>query len=79
MKLFTQVSMDVNTEDGTGLNWHAEPYRLDEGIWVRIVDETGKVIFEMELAEWERVAKAVFIASKAESEVEELATEEGEA
>jgi len=78
MRLKTQIDFEGNTECGSQLNWHVEPCRIDgsDEIWVHVVDdESGKVVFEILLSEWNKIGEALAIANKAELEVEYLGKE----
>ena len=73
MKLEIKISFDATTEDGTDLGWIATPYRLAEGEWVRIIEgKTGKVIYEIQVTELEKLAKMIHLANKTEAQSERI-------
>lgn len=75
IKLNTKLDFEGNTKEGTQLNWHIEPFRIEasDDVWIHVInDENGEIVFEIQLSEWERIGKAIAIANEAEVKVEKL-------
>ena len=59
MKIEYRLKIDAASRTGQDLCWYVEGYELEDGQWIRIVDESDGVIAEIPIEEWEKILKVV--------------------